>query len=310
MFFILSQECGDYVLAYVFSIIKPILRILQMAAPIVLIVSLSITITKQLLSGGENKKITKGMIGQIIALFIFFLLPWMVGAVLQLIVIDNFDEGGVSYTLGSCWEQAEELTGEIKQAEDKAVGNGNTGTSLNTNTGSNQTGSSQSQTPQSPATRIFIGDSRTVGMHSAVRNNQNDIWSCLSSQGLSWMKKTGVPQIEDKIGKNTAVIILMGVNDLGNVDKYITYINQQESKWRKKGAKTYFVSVMPTDGNRSDLNTKINSFNKKMKNNLSKKVQYIDANSYLKSKGFKTTDGLHYTNDTYQKIYQYIQTKL
>ena len=91
--------------------------------------------------------------------------------------------------------------------------------------------------------KIFIGDSRTVHMKLAV--NSKDIWSCKSAMGLDWMKSTGVPNVENQITTGTAVIILMGVNDLFNADKYITYINQKTSEWRNKGARVYFVSVNP-----------------------------------------------------------------
>ena len=39
--------------------------------------------------------------------------------------------------------------------------------------------------------------------------NDDSIWSCLSSMGYDWMVSTGVPQVEDQIEDNTAVIILM-----------------------------------------------------------------------------------------------------
>ena len=54
---------------------------------------------------------------------------------------------------------------------------------------------------------VFIGDSRTEGLRDAV--NDDSIWSCLSSMGYDWMVSTGVPQVEDQIEDNTAVIILM-----------------------------------------------------------------------------------------------------
>ncbi len=48
-----------------------------------------------------------------------------------------------------------------------------------------------------------------------------------SSMGYDWMVSTGVPQVEDQIEDNTAVIILMGVNDLYHVNDYISYINSK-----------------------------------------------------------------------------------
>ena len=72
---------------------------------------------------------------------------------------------------------------------------------------------------------IFIGDSRTEGIRDAVQDDS--VWSCLSSMGYDWMVSTGVPQVEDEIEDNTAVIILMGVNDLYHVNDYLSYINEK-----------------------------------------------------------------------------------
>ena len=154
---------------------------------------------------------------------------------------------------------------------------------------------------------VFVGDSRTVGMQSAV--GSNDTWSGKVSAGLDWMKSSGVPNVEGKIGNGSAVIILMGVNDLYRSDGYISYINEKASTWASKVAYTYFVSVNPTEGSYNHLNSDIYSFNQKLKGGLSN-VTYIDTNSYLKSNGFSTTDGLHYTSDTYNKIYNYIKSHL
>ena len=63
--------------------------------------------------------------------------------------------------------------------------------------------------------RIFIGDSRTVGMQQTIGSVNGVVWSCKSSMGLSWMKSTGVPNIESQITSGTAVIILMSLYIIG-----------------------------------------------------------------------------------------------
>ena len=85
---------------------------------------------------------------------------------------------------------------------------------------------------------VFIGDSRTEGLRDAV--NDDSIWSCLSSMGYDWMVSTGVPQVEDQIEDNTAVIILMGVNDLYHVNDYISYINSKAAEWGNRGSADLF----------------------------------------------------------------------
>ena len=147
-------------------------------------------------------------------------------------------------------------------------------------------------------------------MKSAV--NSNYIWSCKSAMGLDWMKSTGVPNVENQITTGTAVIILMGVNDLFNADKYITYINQKTSEWRDKGAKVYFVSVNPINENAYKCfnNTRIETFNAKMASNLVN-VKYIDTYNYLITHSCNyTSDGLHYQNSTSKVIYDLINKEV
>ena len=150
---------------------------------------------------------------------------------------------------------------------------------------------------------VFIGDSRTEGLRDAV--NDDSIWSCLSSMGYDWMVSTGVPQVEDQIEDNTAVIILMGVNDLYHVNDYISYINSKAAEWGNRGAQTYFVSVGPVQNDPYCSNAEIESFNAAMQASLSG-VTYIDVYSHLVSEGFSTVDGTHYPDSVSVDIYNYI----
>ena len=47
-----------------------------------------------------------------------------------------------------------------------------------------------------------------------------------------------------------------------------------------------------------------------MKKSLNDKVTIIDTNSYLLKDGFNATDGLHYDDETYKKIYEYIKENI
>ena len=190
------------------------------------------------------------------------------------------------------------------------------------NSGNNSSGSSTLGPGSSGNRKFFIGDSRTVQMYinlfgdwsdttvnklsSGTTDSKNDVWSCKGSMGLDWMRSTGVPNIESSIASDNRIIILMGVNDLGNVDGYISYINSKAGEWKSKGAKTYFVSV--TQGSAGTLSSRIPEFNSKMKSSLSSDVTYLDAYSYLNSAGWHSADGVHYDKATYEKIYNYINS--
>ena len=154
---------------------------------------------------------------------------------------------------------------------------------------------------------VFIGDSRTVGMEMYCGGNPDEYWSAKNSMGYSWMVSTGIPNVEYLIDENTDVVILMGVNDLGNVYQYIDYINQKAAEWKRLGARTFFVSVTPVDDGRSPnaKNSRIESFNTYAQENL-KDVYYIDAYSRIRYT-FGSPDGIHFDGNTYRDIYQIIK---
>lgn len=304
----LVSACGDKGLANIIKIAKTVLLIIQICGPILAIIGL-VTVLFKLMSNPDNKKLKSAIKNWLIALVMLFFIPIIVNVVMG--ILDD------SFSVTACWNYADEIgsssdasflppSGEGSQSiiDDPSKYEGN---EESKSKDKEKEDSSAAQAGASISKYIFIGDSRTVGMKNAT--GSNDIWSAKESVGLSWMQSTGVAQIESYVGSGSAVIILMGVNDLYKSDSYVSYINSKASEWTGKGAKVYFVSVLPTDGSYNSLNSEITSFNSKMKSNL-KSVKYIDTNSYLKETGFTTVDGLHYDNATYQKIYNHIKSNL
>ena len=170
--------------------------------------------------------------------------------------------------------------------------------------------------------RFLIGDSRTVGMFRSVNSNSSataielaagkvtigiDTWSCKSAMRYDWMVSTGIPNIENKLDSNSALIILMGVNGL-DVDNYVRYLNEKIPIWQKKGIRVYFVSVMPCSGSHSNLNPRIDAFNEKIK--TVEGIRYIDVHTYMMTDGFYSGDGLHFNSETNKKVYKYIMEHL
>ena len=150
---------------------------------------------------------------------------------------------------------------------------------------------------------VFIGDSRTVDMMNAVQDDS--IWCCKVAMGYNWMATEGVPAVDGYIDNNTAVIILLGVNDPHNISNYIGYTNEKAAEWAGRGATTYFVSVGPVTNDPYVTNADIEAFNAALQANLSG-VYYIDIYSYLMENGFSTVDGTHYPADVSIAIYNYI----
>lgn len=323
------ETCKDAGLVNILVIVKRAMNLIEIVVPIIAIISLIIILIK-LISNPDNKKLKNAFRNWAIALVVVFLLPVIVNACMNLL--------GDNYSFGTCWDYVLQLDSMKKDStynnsKDKRPTNGfmvdpedyenGVKEEAGNNSSNSTTSSNNNSSNPSINKRIYIGDSRTVQMKYFVVGDSascsgdgldwsihgNDVWSCKGSMGLDWMMKTGIPNISSQISSGTAVIILMGVNDLYQEDNYVKYLNGQAASWISKGAKVYFVSVNPTDGGYSKLNTLIDSFNSKLKNNL-QNITYIDTNSYLKNSGFKTTDGLHYDGNTSKKIYSYINSKL
>lgn len=143
---------------------------------------------------------------------------------------------------------------------------------------------------------LFVGDSRTVGLDDAV-----DGVSSIAKVGatVDYLKSV-LDNVTKVKGKN--VIFNFGVNDLGNINKYITVYKSLPKEF-KENNNVIIMSVNPTDGSKyGSWNTDIDKFNKKIKANLPSGVKYLDTNSTLKKEGFSTRDGVHYKAVTYKRI--------
>ena len=305
--------CCNPALANLFNIAQRIITIIQILAPILAIVALGINLTKSVMNPDDKKNFSMYK-NWIIALVMVFAIPTLVNVTMGIL--------GEDYDISACWNNAKNAntsgnstykpvnnnkpSGPINTTPD-SYDKGSSGNNNNNNNSNNT--SSNSNNSVTTKNVIMIGDSRCVQMKSHVGAG-SDTWSCKGSMGLNWMKNTGVPNVESKIGNGTKIVIMMGVNDLYQPEAYISYINQKASTWASKGAKTYFVSVNPVDGSYSNLTSKIVSFNNKLKNGLNSNVRYIDTYNYLVSSGFNTSDGLHYKSDTSRKIYNYIKSNI
>lgn len=148
------------------------------------------------------------------------------------------------------------------------------------------------------ANYLFIGDSRTVGMSAYCAG----MYIAKSAVNIDWFR-----QNYDEIlsYRNYNIVMLLGVNDLYNINSYIDLYNNLPDDFISAN-RIILVSVNPCQGSYSHLNDSINNFNYLLENNTSLSYEYIDTNSYLNYIGFETTDGLHYTGQTYTDIYNAI----
>ena len=157
-------------------------------------------------------------------------------------------------------------------------------------------------------TLFIMGDSRSVGM-SYIDDSTSHQYTAKVSEGYKYFNNNYEAVLEKATSKD-AIIINFGVNDLSNVDKYIELFNKIAKNTK---AKIYFLTVNPVDEEKetkngySIKNKDVDTFNEKMIEGLDSKITVIDSNSILKEEGFDTTDGIHFTKDTYKKILSIIE---
>ena len=159
-----------------------------------------------------------------------------------------------------------------------------------------------------PANVLIIGDSRSVMMKNATGGGGCS-WICQNSKGYKWLESTAIPEAEEMIGSGTKVVIALGVNDVGNVNRYAALVNAKAAEWAERGAVTYYVSVNPVTDNARVSEGQVEFFNNQIKGQLSG-IRWIDTHGYLMENGFNATDGVHYDNATSKKIFQAIMDRL
>lgn len=154
---------------------------------------------------------------------------------------------------------------------------------------------------------LYVGDSRTEMMADCIHEDGVSFIAKVS-QGLAWLKSTAGPEMEAKIKSdpNLAVVINMGVNDIYQPDNYIAYYT--ELKKRNPNAHLFYMSVNPVDNDPNCSDAEVQSFNSKMQSFWGS--NYLDVYSYLKSDGYKTTDGTHYDDATSKKIHEKVKSML
>lgn len=160
---------------------------------------------------------------------------------------------------------------------------------------------------------LIVGDSRIVGMDAVVSSSKVKFIGKIA-MGYSWLKTTAGPQVRQYLAGNQKlkVIFAFGINDLGNISQYISYYRSLQKEFPE--TQFCFLSVNPVNEAQASAygynlkNASIQSFNKKLKAAFG--TDYLNTYSYLTKQGFSAFDGVHYTGDTYQKLYNYIVKKL
>ncbi|MBQ9314979.1 MAG: peptidoglycan DD-metalloendopeptidase family protein [Clostridia bacterium] len=144
---------------------------------------------------------------------------------------------------------------------------------------------------------IYIGDDRTAQIYYTKNgwneastsleqyDGENNFWMATTDAEISWMETIAIPSIENEIEDKTAIVFLLGLNDVGNTNagQYASLINSKAAEWKNEGAETFFVSINPVNGVNDEniKNEDIVRWNNSIKSELSSNVKYIDTYSQI-----------------------------
>jgi hypothetical protein len=150
---------------------------------------------------------------------------------------------------------------------------------------------------------IWVGDSRTIGMRDAMKND--DLYIGASGEGYDWLSEYGLPQLEDALllYPDAPVVFNFGVNDYDNMSNYLAlYASLHETY---PDAHFYFLSVNPIDAAqcKNITNEEIADFNAHLA--AAYPDAFIDSYTYLLVNEAVTIDGVHYSAEDYRKIHDF-----
>lgn len=156
---------------------------------------------------------------------------------------------------------------------------------------------------------IFAGDSRLIGMDLITGfSGESNIWKVGEvAKGYNYLSKSATSQIDSIKASNPQIsdwveVYTFGINDPANMDKYAEFYRE-----RGMNNKVVLVSLNPIEHHSSITNEQVFNFNQKL---IMTGLPYIDTYNYLMNNGFSTTDGVHYSKDTYKMIYSIINVTL
>ena len=174
--------------------------------------------------------------------------------------------------------------------------------------------------------RIWMGDSRFVGLSNSVKTSSTDVFISKGAQSFDWFRDEGVPQLMQELNKDPEriVIINFGLNDCANncagwreyfAEDYVELINQLTVTY--PNTRFCFASVGLIDGSytsrsgqkmsAAQIGAFVDDFNTKMY--VGCVAEYIDLCEYLIRDGYTTVDGVHFNAETNKKIYNYCVAK-
>ena len=178
---------------------------------------------------------------------------------------------------------------------------------------------------------IIIGDSRMEFLEKrgeSIDIPTNSFFIALNGASFDWFNDTALDKLESKLDNLDSrykyhVVLNMGVNDLQNEQKPSHYVNNYYEKYldlmkKYSNVNFYFLSVNPITESKLNkwqpwsyrTNERIEEFNYELNYKLKKQElsNYFYCDSYNNIE-FGIPDGIHYDEETDQKIIDFISNK-
>ncbi len=105
---VLSVSCSSPILGTILSALRKIMGLIQIIGPLVLLVSIILTMTK-LMADPDNKKLSKKIVNSVMAAVILFFIPMLVNLVMNLL--------GEDYNISACWNSATVSSGSTSYVD-------------------------------------------------------------------------------------------------------------------------------------------------------------------------------------------------
>ena len=315
-------------------------NLLIIATPLVLVAFSIVTLIKAIASSNADdiSKAKSKLLRKIIMTAIIFLVAPIIKFTVNRVASTTSDKNTFSkcmscflyYSTTNCPKDyngsGNDVTSNTIIPPDTSRNRGNSNVASNRQRTSNKSGSNPDLAPKTNA--VLVGDSKTVGLCKWNSSRLYDREPCRDyiaiaqvGMGSGWFDSTAVHSIDQAVANDKYnILILMGTNDTGNttnaVNTYTKIIKDKASSaWSNDTI--IFVSVTPigpkVGGGMSITQDGVNTFNASMKSSIEtlglKNVKYCDIVTGVDYQSGISDDGVHYTADGYDKVYEQILNK-
>ena len=166
------------------------------------------------------------------------------------------------------------------------------------------------QSGQKEQRYIVLGDGRAGELTAFARDEDNIEFITKSGADIEWLDREALPELVESDRKFSCVIVMTGISDMQNAERYVTVLNEWEERLKdERGADLCMNSVNPVNEG-VFAPSDVDAFNRTVKEGLDANIRFIDTGAKLTESGFTTTDTLHYTEESSRSLYELLVKEL